>query len=78
MDFSKDSCFGARQFPRRQAPSSSADRGHSLSSLHLPPAVLPSLPSYGIFIENLTTAPVIPSEVEGSSHRISASRIVSA
>ena len=44
MDFYKDSCCGARQFPRRQAPSSSADRGHSLSSLHLPPAALASLP----------------------------------
>ena len=44
MDFYKVSCCGARQLPRRQAPSLSADRGHSLSSLHLPPAALASLP----------------------------------
>ena len=49
MDFYKVSCCGARQLPRRQAPSSSADRGHSLSSLHLPPAALASLPiSFGM------------------------------
>jgi len=33
MDFYKDSCCGAGQLPRQQVPSSSADRGHSLSSL---------------------------------------------
>ena len=44
MDFYKDSCCGARQLPQQQVPSSSADRGHSLSSLHLPPAALASLP----------------------------------
>ena len=29
------------------------DRGHSLRSLCPPPAALPSLPGYGIFIENI-------------------------
>ena len=37
------SCCGARCSPW-QKPESSTDRGHSLRSLHLPPAALPSLP----------------------------------
>jgi len=32
------------------------DRCHSLRSLYPPPAALPSLPGYGIFIENMLDA----------------------
>jgi len=32
------------------------DRSHSLRSLYPPPAALPSLPGYGIFIENMLDA----------------------
>ena len=56
MDFYNISCCGARQLSRQQVPSSSADRGHSLRSLYPPPAALPSLPGYGIFIENMLDA----------------------
>jgi hypothetical protein len=38
------------------APSSFTDRCHSLRSLYPPPAALPSLPGYGIFIENMLDA----------------------
>ena len=44
MDFYKVSCCGSRRMSSAQTPSSLADRGHSLSSLHLPPAALASLP----------------------------------
>ena len=57
MEFYKDSCCGARQLPRQQVPSSSADRGHSLSSLHLPPAALASLPiGFGLALSANTAA----------------------
>ena len=57
MEFYKDSCCGARQLPRQQVPSSSADRGHSLSSLHLPPAALASLPiGFGLAVSANTAA----------------------
>ena len=57
MDFNQVPCCGARQFPRRQAPSSSADRGHSLRSLYPPPAALPSLPiGFGLALSANTAA----------------------
>ena len=50
------SCCGARHLRRRQAPSSSVDRCHSLSSLHLPPAALASLPpGRGLFAAAMCT-----------------------
>ena len=49
-------CCGARHLRRRQAPSSSVDRCHSLSSLHLPPAALASLPpGRGLFAAAIST-----------------------
>lgn len=54
MHFYQDSCCGARQLPRQQVPPSSANRGHSLSSLHLPSASLPI--GFGLALSSNTAA----------------------